>query len=100
MEPAEPGTVVETDSYIVLLNSETAESKTQMDPDRMSWPLRKSLIGYGVNLPSCPSIIHYTFLSSLSRGGGGALLIDEFLLNSLCEIIYGGLGEAQGHCSK
>ena len=36
MEPAEPGTVVETDSYIVLLNSETAESKTQMDPDRMS----------------------------------------------------------------
>ena len=36
VEPAEPGTVVETDSYIVFLNSETAESKTQMDPDRMS----------------------------------------------------------------
>ena len=46
----EPGAVVETDSYIVFLNSETAESKTQMDPDRMSWPLRKSLIGYGVKL--------------------------------------------------
>lgn len=36
MEPEEPGTAVETDSYIVFLKSETAESKTQMDPDRMS----------------------------------------------------------------
>lgn len=36
VEPVEPGAVVETDSYIVFLNSETAESKTQMDPDRMS----------------------------------------------------------------
>lgn len=36
VEPADPGAVVETDSYIVLLNSETAESKTQMGPDRMS----------------------------------------------------------------
>lgn len=87
VEPAEPGTVVETDSHIVFLNSETAEAETQMHPDRMSWPLRKSLIGYGVNLPSSPSIIHYTFLSPLSQG---RRRIDELLFNSLWEIIYGG----------
>lgn len=31
-EPAELGTVVETDSYIVFLNSETAESKNTNGP--------------------------------------------------------------------
>lgn len=35
-EPAEPGAAAETDSYIVLLNRETAESETQTGPDRMS----------------------------------------------------------------
>lgn len=66
VEPVAQGTVVETDSYIVPLNSETAESKTQVDPDRMSWPLSKRLIGYGGSSPSSSTIIHYTFLGKLS----------------------------------
>lgn len=48
VEPVDLGAVVESDSYIVPMNSAKAESKTQVDPDRMSWPLRKKLIGYGI----------------------------------------------------
>lgn len=36
VEPVHPGTRVETDSYIVSVNSERAQSQTQTDPDRMS----------------------------------------------------------------
>lgn len=36
VEPVDPGTLVETDSYIVLVNRERAQSQTQTDPDRMS----------------------------------------------------------------
>lgn len=48
VEPVGPGIIVESDNNIVSLNRETAESKIQVDPDRMSWPLRKRLICYGI----------------------------------------------------
>lgn len=35
-EPVDPGTLVETDSYIVSVNRERAQSQTETDLDRMS----------------------------------------------------------------